>query len=298
MSMLILRQVREAISGLNPGDVRETAERPVTVRLTALSSAGYAAIEDFLAPRTVSRRKRYELVQFLFRADDPAIPEEVDLDVVEAGIELHDGAFVFDPNRPGDLVQEVLAAREELGLALARSYPPFRRPVIERVIHSIARENAVFSLMTSLPHLAPNLALPFIVPDSVSDTAFLTVNQIRMAFLLAAASDRPVGYREQKTEVATMIATAFAWRALARKLGGALSFGGGVIPKAAVAYAATYACGLSLERLYRTGYGMTREERRLAYGDALARGRQIASAVVSAWRDGRAGRTYESVRPA
>lgn len=294
--MLILGQVREAVGGLDPREVRETAERPVTVRLTALSSAGYAEMEDFLVPRTVSRRKRYELVQYLFRADDPALPERVDLDVVEAGIEPPEGAFVFDRNRPQDLVQEVLGGREEFGLALSRSYPPFRRPVTQRVILAIARENAVFSLMTSLPHLAPNLPLPFTVPDSISDTAFLTVNQIRMAFLLAAASDRPVGYREQKAEVASMIATAFAWRALARKAAGWVSFGGGIVPKAAVAYAATYACGMSLERLYRTGYGLTRDERRLAYGDALARGRQIAAAALSAWRERSAGREYEALR--
>ena len=124
------------------------------------------------------------------------------------------------------MIRDILEAREELGLALARRFPGFRRPVIDRAIHSIARENTVFSLMTSLPHLAPNLSLPIQVPD-ISDTAFITVNQIRMSFLLAAASDRPVGYKEQRTEIAAMIASAFAWRGLARWLGGRLSWGSG-----------------------------------------------------------------------
>jgi hypothetical protein len=285
MSMLILRQVREAIANVDPDSVREAAERPLTVRITALSSAGYAEIEDFLAPGTISRRKRLEVSQFLFRDGDAGVPATVDLDIVEADVDPPEGAFVFDPNRPGDLVTSVIAARDDLGLALARSFPPFRRPVIDRAIHSIARENTVFTLMTSLPHIAPNLTLPFDLSDSISDTAFHTVNQIRLAFLLGAASDRLVGYREQKAEIATIIMSAFGWRAFARKLGEWLRFGSGIVPKAALAYAGTYLLGRSLERLYRTGYGLTRDERQLTYGDALAKGRQVASAILTSWRE-------------
>jgi hypothetical protein len=277
---------------VDPGEAREAAERPVTVRLYAPSSRGYEALEDFLSPRSVSPGKRLEVAGQLYRADDPGIPEQIDLEIIAGGAEPQtqtDGWFVFDAERPAALVKDVLAAREELGLALSRSFPPFRRPVIDRVIHSIARENTVFTLMTSLPALAPTLSLPIQVPD-ISDTAFVTVNQIRMAFLLAAASDRPVGYREQRAEVAALIAGAFGWRGLARWLGERYSWGDRVMPRAALAYAGTYVVGRSLERLYRTGYGMTREERRLAYGDALARGQQVAHALMEAWRDRQSGR--------
>ena len=71
-----------------------------------------------------------------------------------------------------------------------------------------------------------------------------------------------------------------------------MSWGSGVIPKAALAYAGTCVVGLSLERLYRVGYGLTPEERRLAYGDALARGREVAAAIVDAWRDRQGERRY------
>jgi len=293
--MNILAQVRDAISRVNPAEVREAAERPVTVRLTALNSAGYASMEDLLATRAVSRRKRYEIAQWLFRDNDAGVPDQPDIEIAEYGIDAPAGTFVFHPAQPGELIREILERREEMGLALARTFPVFRRPVIDRAIQAIARENAVFSLITSLPHFAPNLPLPFQVPD-LSDTAFLTVNQIRMSFLLAAASDRPVGYKEQRTEIAGLIASAFAWRGLARWLGGGLPWGGGVIPKAALAYAGTCVAGLSLERLYRTGYGLTREERRLAYGDALARGREVAAAVIHAWRDRQGERRYNQAR--
>jgi hypothetical protein len=109
-----------------------------------------------------------------------------------------------------------------------------------------------------------------------------------MAFQLAAVSDRPIGYREQKSEVASIIAGAFGWRALARELIGKVPFGGGLIPKAGIAYAATFAIGLSLERLYRLGYGFTRDERKAVYEEALEHGKQIAGMLLDSVRQRKA----------
>jgi hypothetical protein len=109
----------------------------------------------------------------------------------------------------------------------------------------------------------------------------LTANQIRLAFLLAAANDRPVGYTEQKGEIASIIAGAFGWRAIARELVGKIPLGGGLIPKAAVAYAGTFVLGQSFNRLYKMGYAYSRHERKAAYADAYERGKAIVSAVVS-----------------
>ena len=107
------------------------------------------------------------------------------------------------------------------------------------------------------------------------------MNQIRMAFLIAAASDSPIGYREQKAEIASMVAGAFGWRALARELVGKIPFGSGLIPKGAVAFAGTYVVGRSLEKYHSFGYGLTREERRDAYDDALKRGRGVAERLMA-----------------
>jgi hypothetical protein len=72
-------------------------------------------------------------------------------------------------------------------------------------------------MATALPDIVPNLIeLPWAATEFASDTAILTANQIKMAFLIAAASDRQVGYREQKKEIASVIGSAFGWRALAR----------------------------------------------------------------------------------
>jgi hypothetical protein len=165
---------------------------------------------------------------------------------------------------------------------------PFRNAATQHVIRAVAKENALFSLATALPDVVPSLvSIPWAIAEFGSDAAFLTVNQIRMAFLLAAASDRPVGYREQASEIASIIAGAFGWRAIARELIGKIPFGGGLIPKAGVAWAGTFVVGLSIERLYRLGYGFTRAERRAVYEDAYEHGRQIARMLLSGLQERR-----------
>ncbi len=107
------------------------------------------------------------------------------------------------------------------------------------------------------------------------------MNQIRMAFLIAGASDGDIGYREQKAEIASIITGAFGWRTLARELVGKIPFGGGIIPKGAIAWAGTYVVGVSLDRYHRLGYGLARAERREAYQAALERGKAVVEAMVA-----------------
>lgn len=277
----ILKQVRQALANLNPHDVRATAEKQVTIRVSASSDAAYQEIIHFLMPPPVTPDKRREhgLVLARVESDAPAGPH--DLAIYEAGLARPSTAFTFSPHHPERMVEDILETREELGLPLARRFPPFRTAATDRIIHRIGKENALFSVATALPNIAPSLIeIPWAFGEFGSDTAFLTVNQIRMLFLLAGASDRPVGYREQRAEIASVIAGAFGWRAIARELVGKVPFGGGLIPKAAIAYAGTYVAGRSVERLYRIGYGYTREERRSAYADALERGKKLVVTIV------------------
>jgi len=152
-------------------------------------------------------------------------------------------------------------------------------------MYSVSKENALFALATALPNIVPNLIeLPWAIGEFASDTAFLTMNQIRMAFLIAAASDAQIGYREQKAEIGSIVTGAFGFRAIARELIGKIPFGGGLIPKAAVAFAGTYVMGLSLERYHRLGYGLTRAERREEYEQALKHGKNVAEILLAGFR--------------
>ncbi|HVX66989.1 MAG TPA: hypothetical protein VHA11_10325 [Bryobacteraceae bacterium] len=285
MPSLVYGQIREAFRYLNPNQVRDLASRPLNVGLIASSHEGFAAMEALLAPASLSQARRVETVRSLHRVDDTGPEREFDLVICEQELLPPCGAFLFDRDRPEATVQAILDRREDLSLALASNFLPFRKPVIARVIRAIARENAAFSVVTALPDVIPSLIeLPWAVGEFASDTAFLTMNQVRMAFQIAGASDQDVGYKQQRAQIAGIVAGAFGWRALARELVGKIPFGGGLVPKAAIAYAGTYTVGVGLERFYRIGSGLTRTERREVYRQALDRGRTIVDAIVQGAR--------------
>ena len=153
----------------------------------------------------------------------------------------------------------------------------------------------MFSIATALPDVIPSIIeLPWALAEFASDTAFLTINQVRMAFVIAGASDREIGYMEQKPEIATVIGSAFGWRALARQLVGKIPFGGGLIAKAAVAYAGTKVLGLSLDHYYSIGFTYTRAERDRIYADAFRQGKKVAQRILNYLRPDLAAKFAEA----
>jgi hypothetical protein len=281
MALAVLQQIRQALSTLNPRELREAADRPVRVGIIAPTADALGQMETFFAPAHYTPSRRAEVSRMLIRGGG----RDCDIEIYDSSILRPAKAFSFDPESPDTCIRRVLRAREDLMLPLARNLYPFRKPAAHRIIRAVAKENALFCLATAIPDVVPSLAMiPWAAGEFASDTAFLTMNQIRMAFQLAAASDRPLGYKEQRSEIASIVAGSFGWRALARELIGKVPFGGGLIPKAAIAYAGTFAVGLSLERLYRMGYGFTRAERHAAYEEAFENGKQIASMLLENFR--------------
>ena len=175
--MHIFPQIRTAIRHLNPGEVRDAARKPFRVGLAATSSATLAAMEDFLAPPGISRRKRLQLFEILYRFGDPEAPSDFDIVFSEEGLPEAPGAYPFYVDEPDRSVREVLREREDLSLALARRLPPFRRPVINGIIRQVSQENALFALFTALPAVIPNIfTLGWAAGEFASDTAVLTAN--------------------------------------------------------------------------------------------------------------------------
>jgi len=280
-SLSTFRYVKNYLSHLNPDEVREMSDRPIAIGLVASSNDAYLDMEEWLLPQEMSQSKREESAVLLHRAGDPGAPVEFDVVLYEQGLPCPVGAFTFYRHSPESTVHEIIEERNDLYVALAAHFPPFRQPVCLDIINRVARENAMFTVATSIPFAMPLLGIGTSVAQFASETAFLTVNQIRMGFLLAAACDKRVGYSEQKAEIAGMIAGAFGWRSLARQLIGKLPMAGGLIPKAGIAYAGTYVMGMALERFYSVGYGLTREERQDAYTEALERGKATAQNFLS-----------------
>lgn len=281
--MKYVRNVKDALGWLKPHEVRQKAERPVRVGLFAESDLAFFRMESFLAPPHWSAARREGSARVLQRAE-PDTADQFDVEIWSGEMRHPPGVIVFSWRDPHRAVRRVIREYDDLAIPLARHLEPFRRPVANHVIARIALENALFSVATALPDVMPLLTLPWAAGEFASDTAVLTANQIRMAFLLGAASNRDIGYREQRNEIGSIVAGAFGWRALARELVGKIPFGGGLIPKAAIAWAGTEVVGQSLERYYRIGYGYTPSERRAAYEDALERGRQMATTLIESVR--------------
>jgi hypothetical protein len=282
MSLNLFKTVKDAIAHLNPRDIREEADRPLRVGLYANSEKGYQQMEAYFSPAKLSANRREQIGQVIQRSvfRPGQVQPAYDVEIFSQELRPVRGGFSFNLQNPEHTVKEIIRAHPQRAVGLARHLEPFQKAVSCDIIRKISKENAMFSLATAIPDVVPFISLPWVVGEFASDTAVLTANQIRMAFLLAAASDREVGYREQRGEIGTILLGAFGWRAIARELVGKIPFGGGLIAKAAVAYAGTRVVGLSLERYYRIGYHYTRAERTVAYQDGLERGKTIANSVL------------------
>lgn len=275
-----LRQARTALTHLNPDEVRKQAQRPVHIGLVAPTGDEFAEMERFLMPACPPSD-----MQWVHRAGDPGAPADVDLVLYYEGIPGPQGTYTYHPGNPDATVLQVLDGNDDIALALARQFPAFRKHVVEQIIHRVARENALFAVATALPDIIPNLMeLPWIFGEWASDTAFLTANQVRMAFMIGSACDRKVGFAEQKLEILSIGGGAFGWRAIARELVGKIPLGGGLIPKGAIAYAGTVAMGKGLEYLYHANSPLPADARKSLYQQALERGHAVVEGLVPAFR--------------
>jgi uncharacterized protein (DUF697 family) len=277
-----LKQARAAMSLLNPNEILSRARKPLEIGLVASSPAAYAEMEEYLLPPSLPLEERTYRLDHIHRVGEPGVPDAVDLILFEQGLPATRGTYTFQRENPALTVMEIVRGNDDIAVPLARQFPAFRTPVVERTIHAVARENALFAIATALPDIVPSLVeLPWAVSEFASDTLFLTGNQIRMAFLIAAAYGKDVGFNQQKGPIATIAAGAFGWRALVRELVGKIPLGGGLIPKGAIAYAGTYAVGKGLELLYGGNHNIGKEQRRAIYRDALDRGREVAASVTN-----------------
>jgi uncharacterized protein (DUF697 family) len=279
--MKTIRQIRAAVSLLDPHTVRENSGTPPRISILAAGDDGYGEVEDFLLGAGMPHADRMRLTAYIHPANDET-SETHDLVICHGDRPCPSGAFVFDPANPEAVISEILRARDDLSLRLARHFPRFRASVVDHIIHTVACENALFAIATSLPNVIPSLIeLPWSLGEFASDTAFLTFNQVRMAYLLAAAYGKEIGLKHQKAEILSIVGGAFGWRAIARELAGKIPLGGGIIPKGAIAFAGTMVVGKGLERFYHARAHHTRAERKRIYQEAFERGKSVVRSLAN-----------------
>jgi uncharacterized protein (DUF697 family) len=282
MQMSVLRDIRKIYAGLNADEIRGAAHKDLNVGLMAASEAGLREMEQFLAPAGLDPSARAEALRAVHPVDGTP-SNRFDFVLCELGTPAPPNGFIFNPADTDYVAREIIAHHQDLELAIARRFPLLRRPTADRIIQRISRENALFSLVTALPNVIPSVIdLPWAIGEFATDTAFLTMNQIRMALLMAGAYGNTIGYSEQKVQIGVIAAGAFGWRALARELVGKIPLGGGLIPKAAVAFAGTYVVGLGLEKVNRTGAGLSDREKKDAYAHAFAKGKEVVQEFAPA----------------
>ncbi|MBI1358400.1 MAG: hypothetical protein GC160_29035 [Acidobacteria bacterium] len=270
---------------LNPNEVRAMADQEVCFGVLAADDAVAAEIFSFLLPPGLSQERARQAGRMILRVGSEADFDACTVGFAEGGVPHPEHFYRFDLAAPQRGVRLILDEHEEDALALARWFQPFRGEVCERTIWKVCKENAMFTVATAIPNVIPTaLVLPWAAGEFASDTAFLTMNQVRMAFLLAAASDHEIGYAEQKAQIGSIVAAAFGWRSLARELVGKIPAGGGLVSKGLVAFAGTYVVGKSLERFFSVGRDLTRAERTDYYEDAYTRGRDAVTEIVDRLR--------------
>ena len=278
MALSVLKDLRKVIAGLSAADILAASERPLNIGLAASDPAVREAMEDFLVPAWLDDRTSLRALHSIHPVEEAT--GDFDIVLCQPGIAVPRNGYLFEPTDPAPVVVPIVREHPELELALARTFPVFRHPVAAGMIHRVSRENALFALVTALPNIIPSLIeLPWVAGEFATDTAFITMNQIRMALMMAAAHGQDPGYGQQKIELLSIAGGAFGWRAIARELVGKIPLGGGLIPKAAIAFAGTWIVGLGLEKYHRTGSGLSRREKNAAWETALTEGREVATHI-------------------
>lgn len=288
----MLAQVWKAFKQLNPGNVGLEAQRQLKICIVGKteilqSAAAYLLKEDF----TAYDRAADALILLPIPCEPAAIDmlKKCDIILKWKGCVQDIGTVpqgrIFEFAASGDLepiILEILSTSElkYTHLPLAKSLPAFRSEVSVQIIQNVSIENSLFVMSTSLGNIVPNPLQPLAsVAESVGDMVVLTANQFRMVFRLAAAYDRRLGYKEQLPELMTVLGAAFGWRSIARELIGMIPLGGGIVPKAAIAFAGTWAVGDAVAYYYKTGHKLSNEEMKQRFQAALEKGRSTAEDI-------------------
>ena len=279
--MPIIRVIGAAFRNLDPEEVRRMSERPISLGVLTADDNLYSLILSFLIPPETSEAKARQAFDCMLRVAEAEDFGRCDLGLAESGIPHPEHFYAFDPYMPSASVKLILEDHEDLWVPLAKRFLPFREAAIQRIIWKISKENAWFTVATALPNVVPSIiTAPWAIGEFASDTAFLTMNQVRMAFLIAAASDSDVGYKRQRAQIGSIVTAAFGWRAIAREIVSKVPGGGGLVSKGLVSFAGTYVVGVGLDRLLRFGRHLTREEKRQQYAYAFEQGRGAVHQIV------------------
>jgi uncharacterized protein (DUF697 family) len=201
--------------GGDPSAVREGGSVQGAAVLVWVGDADEAKL------RAASRAK----VPIVGVTDGESLPYVLDTDIVFA----RRGA-------PLPVRQVAAAVAEKLGpgaTGLAARLPVLREAVVDSLIRSVARQNAMIATAVWVPGV---------------DMPILTLNQARLVLAIALAHGEPID-RSRLPDLAGVVGAGFGFRAIARQLLGVVPFAGWAT-RGAIAYSGTRAVGEAARRRF------------------------------------------------
>jgi hypothetical protein len=158
--------------------------------------------------------------------------------------------------------EKILTENDHLKQALCYNYPVFRTSVAKSTMGAVSLQNATWAGGSSLPNIIPGMhSLPYAALEATSDFSVLTINELRMTFILASVSGRKVNPVKLIPEIIIMFGGAKGAQMLATQVVSKIPAGAGTIVKTGIAYAFTYAIG---EAVYlNMNYGITYDKKTL-----------------------------------
>jgi uncharacterized protein (DUF697 family) len=172
-------------------------------------------------------------------------------------------------------VPAVLELLPSQHLALGRYFPLFRLPTAQRLIYDTCLSNATYALTTGLASTVPVMDVPL----NLADMFMLTKTQAFLVYKLGLLLGYSTEWQAYLTEFGGVLGGGFLWRQLARQLVGLIP-AWGIIPKVAVSYAGTFVVGQAVLQWYTTGQHVNAQQIRQFYGQAFARGKNAAQALL------------------
>ena len=231
-----------------------------------------------------SRAGKY-VILFFNQADNSDNLRSQALDVYWDAAKLVIGPVDDTLHLLSDFVPAVIDLLPDRQLSLARHFPLFRGPIVQKLINETCMSNAAYALSTGLAEVVPVLGIPL----NLADMIVLTKAQAFLVYRLGLALGFSTQWQDYISEFGSVIGGGFLWRQLARSLVGLIPVWG-IIPKVSVAYAGTYVVGHAVLRWYLTGRHVSRKQIRELYRLAFAQGKTIARSLLDRTRRPRLGR--------
>jgi uncharacterized protein (DUF697 family) len=214
---LLARELRE---GGEQAAVREWSD-------TGASSAAAVLVWIGKADEDALRAASLAHVPIVGLTDGESLPYVLDTDLVVV--------------RPGqglpvlEIVRAIASALGERGAGLAARLPVLRDAVVDELIRSCARKNAVIAAAVFVPGV---------------DMPVLTLNQVRLVLRIGQAYGREID-QSRLPELLGVVGAGLGFRTIARELLDFVPFAGWAA-KGAVAYAGTKALGEAARRYFAT----------------------------------------------